>query len=61
VVELDTSTENRVHDPIKGYKHAPEKLAIVKGDTHIVGRHVDRGVAKDGSRGSECRERGGHI
>jgi hypothetical protein len=48
VVELNAITENRVHDPIKGHERAPKKLVVVKGDTHTVRRHMDRGMAKDG-------------
>jgi hypothetical protein len=33
-VELDAIMDNRVHGPIKGYKGAPNKLAIVKEDAH---------------------------
>jgi hypothetical protein len=40
--------ENRVHDPIKGHKCAPEKLTVVKGDAHTIRWHVDCNEAKDG-------------
>jgi hypothetical protein len=56
VAELDAITENRVHFPIKGHKRALEKLLVVKG-----GRHVDRGRAKDGRRGSGHEEGGAHA
>jgi hypothetical protein len=56
VEELDVDTENRVHDPIKGHRCAPEKLSVVKRDTHVVGRHMNRGGAKDGCRKSRCRK-----
>jgi hypothetical protein len=46
-VELNADTENRVHDPIKDHECALEKLVVVKGDTHMVGRHGNH----DRSRG----------
>jgi hypothetical protein len=56
VVELNTFTENRVHDPIKSHEHAPRELVVMKGDTHTVGRHVDHDGAKDEHRGSRHSE-----
>lgn len=55
--EFDVVTENRVHDSIKGHERAPKKLAIVKRDTHTVGRHVDRDRAKDRCQGTGVRGR----
>jgi hypothetical protein len=45
-VELDTVKENMVHDPIKSHECASKKLAIMNGDTHTVGRHVNHRGAK---------------
>jgi hypothetical protein len=33
-VELDAVTKDRIHGLIKGHENAPDKLAVVKGDTH---------------------------
>jgi hypothetical protein len=44
VVELDTITENRVHDLIEGHKRALKKLIVVKGGTHMVGTREARGT-----------------
>jgi hypothetical protein len=62
VVELDAITKNKVHDPIKGHECAPKEPAVMKGDTHTVGRHVDHGMAKngDGVHGSRGRSSGAH-
>lgn len=49
-VDLDVVVEDKVHDPIKCNECALEKYDIVKGDAHKVGRHVNRGGAKDGRR-----------
>lgn len=51
-VDLDTVTKDKVHDLIKAHKCALEKLTVVKGDAHTVGRHQTRG----GGRGPEERE-----
>jgi hypothetical protein len=51
VVEIDVVTKNRVHGLIKGHERGPEKLVVVKGETHTVRRHVDHGMAKDMRRG----------
>lgn len=51
MVELDTITENRVHDLIEGHKRALKKLIVVKGGTHMVGRHVERSLVKNGRQG----------
>lgn len=59
VVKLDVVMEHRVHDPIKDHKGASEKLAVVKGDAHTIGRHVDSGMAKDGRQQSRCES--GHV
>jgi hypothetical protein len=59
VVELDAVTEKRVHGPIKGHERSPERLSVVKGYTHTVGRHMDHGRAKDGRRESRRRRCGG--
>jgi hypothetical protein len=53
-VELDAVMEIRVYDPIKGHECAPEKMACVKGDTHMVGRHDNH----DGGRVRRSREGG---
>lgn len=50
-VDLDTVTKDRVRDLIKAHKCALEKLTVVKGDAHTVGRHHTRG----GGKGSEER------
>lgn len=55
VVELDTLMENQIQGPIKGNEHALEKLIVLKGYPHMVGRHVDRDMAKDGCQGSRRR------
>lgn len=55
-VELNTVKENMVHDLIKRHECAPKKLAIMKGDTHTVGRHVNHCGAKEGCRGSRDRK-----
>ena len=60
VAELDAITENRVHFPVKGHERVLEKLLVVKEYMHTVGRHVDRGRAKDGRRGSG-HEGGAHA
>lgn len=52
VVERDAVTENRVHDLIKGHECASEKLTVVKGDTHMIGRHMEHDMAKDERQGS---------
>jgi hypothetical protein len=41
-LELDAVTENKVHGLFKGHKCALEKLTVVKGNTHMVGRHGNR-------------------
>lgn len=55
VVEIDTLMENQIQGPIKGNEHALEKLIVLKGDPHMVGRYVDRDLAKDGRQGSRRR------
>jgi hypothetical protein len=55
-IELDAITEDRVHDPIKSDESALEKQTVVKGDTHMVGRHVNHVEEKNGRRGAR-RER----
>jgi hypothetical protein len=55
VVELDTLMENQIQGPIKGNEHALEKLIVLKGDPHMVGRHVERDMAKDGRQGNRRR------
>lgn len=47
MVELAAVTENKVLGPIKGHALGPKKQVVVKEDTHMVGSHVDRNMAKD--------------
>lgn len=57
MVELDAVTEKRVHGPIKGHERSPERLSVVKGYTHTVGRHMDHDRAKDRRQGIGVRGR----
>jgi hypothetical protein len=56
VVDLDTVTENKVHDSIKGHYGASEKLIVVKGEAHTVGRLVECIGAKNMRQGSAASE-----
>lgn len=56
VAKLNVVTENQVHDPVKGYKCALEKLPFVKRNTHTVGRHMNDNEGKDVHQGSRCEE-----
>jgi hypothetical protein len=62
-VELNAVMENKVHDPIKGHECALEKLVVVKGDAHTVGRPMTHDTMKVGHRGSICRKgmSGGNV
>jgi hypothetical protein len=47
-VKLNAIMKNRVLDLIKGYNCALEKLAVVKGNVHMVGRHGSHDTTKEG-------------
>jgi hypothetical protein len=57
VVEIDAFTENMVHDPIKGHDRALEKLVVMKGEAHTIGRYMDHNRAKARHQGSGVRGR----
>jgi hypothetical protein len=52
MVELAAVTENKVLGLIKGHELGSKKQVVVKGDTRMVGSHVDRNMAKDERQGS---------
>lgn len=66
--DLNAVTKNRVHGSIEGYKNAPDKLIIVKEDTHSdpggtrwsqkevgAGSQSDSGARGAGNNGSSGR------
>lgn len=55
-MELDAVMEDKVHDSIKGHESSLEKLSIMQGDVHTVGKHESRNRAKERHRGSRCRK-----
>jgi hypothetical protein len=55
-MELDAVMEDKVHDSIKGHESSLEKLSVMKGDAHTVGKHESRNRAKERHRGSRCRK-----
>jgi hypothetical protein len=55
-MELDAFTEDKVHDSIKGHESSLEKLSVMKGDAHTIGKHESRNRAKERHRGSRSRK-----
>jgi hypothetical protein len=48
-VDLNAVTKNKVHGLIEGYKDAPNKLAIMKEDTHNDPFEIGRSQPRSGA------------